>query len=138
MDNRTSLVVVADMKQPPFRRDSFTTLFSYSTLPHVGSEAVVRHMIDLWDALLVDGGTLFIGDIPDRHRLRAVVSRGFRKSSPTDSLKYFAAISMISYFSRERLHHMLSNKNYDVTIMSQAGIRRFHDERFDLIARKRG
>ena len=134
----TTSFVVADMARPPFRPGAFTTLFSYSTLPHVGSEAVLRRMVNAWDALLTAGGTLFIGDIPDKRRLPAIAARGFRKPFPVDALKYFAAISLISYFSRERLRRMLLGQGYDVTILDQAGSRRFCRERFDLIARKPG
>ena len=130
--------VVADMTRPPFRPGAFTTLFSYSTLPHVGSEAVLRRMLQAWDALLASGGTLFIGDIPDRRRLPAIAARGFRKAFLVEGLKYFAAISLISYFSRERLRRMLIAQGYDVTILNQASHRRFHRERFDLMARKPG
>ena len=129
--------VVANMQRPPFRPAAFTMLFSYSTLPHMGSEMVVRRMLDAWDALLVEGGTLFIGDIPDRRRLLAIAARGFQKPLFFDGLKYFAAISMLSYFSRERLRGFLLDKGYDGTVMNQAGTRRFHRERFDLLARKR-
>ena len=130
--------VVADMAQPPFRPGAFTTLFSYSTLPHVGSEAVLRRMVKAWDGLLAVGGTLFIGDIPDKHCLPAIAARGFRKPFPVDALKYFAAIALISYFSRERLRRMLLEQGYDVTILNQANSRRFYRERFDLMARKPG
>ena len=134
----TASFVVADMARPPFRHGSFTTLFSYSTLPHVGSEAVLRRMVQAWDALLADGGTLFIGDIPDRRRLPVIAARGFRKAFPMEGLKYFAAISLISYFSRERLRRMLLDQGYGVTILNQASHRRFYLERFDLMARKPG
>lgn len=131
-----SAFVVADMVAPPFRAGVFTILFSYSTFPHLGSRAAACRALRAWDPLLARGGTVFIGDIPDRARLHRVLGRGVGRLARPDGLKYYAAVSLISYFSRNWLKAELRTLGYDVTVLDQLPQRRFHRERFDLLARK--
>lgn len=131
-----SAFVVADLAAPPFRGEAFTMLFSYSTFPHLGSRAAARRALRAWDSLVARGGTVFIGDIPDRARLHRILGRGVGRLARPGGLKYYAAVSLISYFSRAWLGAELRALGYDVAVLDQSPQRRFHRERFDLLARK--
>lgn len=131
-----SAFVVADMCAPPFRAGAFTKLFSYSTFPHLGSTTAALNMLQAWDTLLAPGGLLFIGDIPDRSKRGTMLMRGISRLPSPNGVKYYAAVSLISVFSRTKLKSYLESIGYEVTVLDQPTTRRFHRERFDLLARK--
>ena len=129
--------VVGDMKQPPFRAGSFTVLFTYSTLPHLASERQIQRIFEVWDPLLAQGGILYIGDIPERKAVPSIVARALPRLASLSGLKYCVAILMNNYFSRRKLAGHLAGLGYEVRCLDQASGRRFHRERFDILARKR-
>lgn len=126
------LFVVGDMKQPPFPPRTFTTLFTYSTFPHLASERQIRSILERWDSLLAEGGVLYIGDIPERKAVPSILARAL----PRRGLKYYVAIFMNNYFSKGTLSRYLSSLGYEVTCIPQSAERRFSMERFDILARK--
>lgn len=125
--------VVGDMKRPPFPPRAFSTLFTYSTFPHLASERQIKSILERWDALLAEGGVLYIGDIPERKAVPSLLVRAL----PHRGLKYYVAVFMSNYFSRAGLSQCLSSLGYEVTCIQQSAGRRFHQERFDILARKR-
>lgn len=138
-DMRTGHAFVAgDMHRPPFQARTFTTIFSHSTFPHVGSTTAGAKMLREWDRLLTPDGVLFVGDIPDRSKLPRMLSRGFGRRPFLNSLKYYFAVSMISTFSRRALKRHLERMGYAVRLIELPRTRRFCGERFDLLARKPG
>jgi hypothetical protein len=132
----TAPFVMADMTTPPFRSGAFTTLFTYSTFPHLGSTTAALKMLAEWDRLLAPGGTLFIGDVPDRAGLGVALRRGVGRLPALNGFKYYIAVAMISMFSSRVLARHLEALGYEVSVLTQAPTRRFHRERFDLLARK--
>ena len=129
--------VVAEASKLPFREGSFNTIFTYSVLPHLGSQTVVTAMLRAWDVLLLGQGILYLGDVPDREKFLAVVRGGFRRLPWGAGFKYCVAILLNSYFSKARLRTYLAGMGYDVTIVAQAPGRRFQAERFDVLGKKR-
>jgi len=95
-------------------------------------------MLKTWDRLLKPGGLLFIGDIPDRSKLGVALRRGFRRLSTFKGFKYYFAVSMVSMFSKTFLVRNLQDLGYQVAVLQQSPDRRFHRERFDLLAKKIG
>ena len=130
--------VVGDMHHPPFKAGSFTIVFSYSTFATVGAPGSVPEMLERWSSLLQSRGVMFVGDIPERSRVRAALARGLTKDSVMRTLKYYIAIGLITYFSREKLRRQVAAMGYDVAMIDQSPGRRFYRERFDFIARRCG
>ena len=128
--------VIADIRRLPFKVGSFSKVFTYGTLPHLGSERQIRRMLETWDSLLSEGGVLYIGDIPDRKAIPSIVARAFSRIISVSGLKYCFAISMNNYFSKRRLTRFLYELGYEVKIVDQSSERRFHEERFDALATK--
>lgn len=133
---RNCFFVVGEMSHPPFKPATFTKIFTYSTFPHLGSQRRVRQMLPTWDRLLDDGGTLYIGDVPDRRALPRVLASALGGIARVSGLKYCFAAVMNSYFSRTWLARDLAAMGYSVTILDQSPGRRFSTERFDILARK--
>lgn len=129
--------VVGDMKNPPFRQGSFTTLFSYSTFPHVGSQARALRMVEAWDSLLAPGGVLFIGDIPDRRAVPRVWIEALPRLRTVLGVKFYVAILLQSSYSKRRILKHLTRLGYDARVIEQAPWRRFARQRFDILAVKR-
>ena len=129
--------VVGDMKQPPFRHGTFTTLFSYGTFPHVGSEARAKRMVEAWDPLLAPGGVLFIGDIPDRRAVPRTWLEALPRLRTVVGAKFYVAIMLQSSFSKRSMLEHLSRLGYDARVIEQSPERRFARQRFDIQAVKR-
>jgi len=128
--------VAADTARPPFKKRSFNKVFVYGLLPHLGSQGVVKKMVQNWDSLLINGGVLYIGDIPDKKKFLSILVKAIRRSTSILGVKYCAAIMLNSYFSKTGLKKHLSKMGYTVTIINQSKGRRFYNERFDILARK--
>jgi SAM-dependent methyltransferase len=128
--------VVGDMNRPPFKAESFTLLFTYSTLPHAATEGSSARMIEAWDALLAPGGVLFIGDIPDRRAIPRILAAALPRLLTIRGIKFYFAILMQSFYSRRKLVRELERLGYRAGIVEQAPVRRFADTRFDVLAVK--
>jgi len=128
--------VASDSARPPFKNGSFSKVFVHGLLPNLGSEGVVHQMVQKWDQLLIYGGVLYIGDIPDRKKFLSILIEAIRRCTSILGFKYCVAIMLNSYFSKTGLKKHLSKMGYTVTIINQSNERRFHNERFDLLAMK--
>lgn len=129
--------VVAEASRLPFRNGSFSTIFAYSVLPHVGSQRVLRAMLRGWDPVLSGAGIFYLGDVPDREKFLAIVGGGLARLPRVAGFKYCMAILLNSYFSKAGLRKCLAEMGYDVTLIEQTPERRFHAERFDVLGKKR-
>lgn len=133
----TFSLVVADIRFPPFRGETFSKVFSYSTLPHLGTMREVCRMLGRWHGLLRDGCVLFLGDVPDRARLGGIIMRAARRTTTWRGVKYWVAILMNNYFRRHEMVRELGRMGFEVQLIEQSASRRFHLERFDVLAVKR-
>lgn len=121
--------VAANMRALPFRPSSFDLIFSYSTLPQFGSERRTLEAFDEWAALLREGGTLYIGDIPERRRIPRILATAVRNRRGP---RYWFAVLMQSFYSKRRLVRHLEGIGFTVEVIRQQSNRRFSDSRFDL------
>jgi SAM-dependent methyltransferase len=128
--------VNADMMHQPFLKESFTIVFAYSVFPHLGSQRCAASILRQWAELLRKGGTLFVGDIPERKRLAVTIARGFRKPTLTLAGKYWFAVATLTYFSRRRLQGIIESLGLKGQTLDQPASRRFSRERFDMLGTK--